>query len=244
MKPPDCTVVVTGSGSGIGRACAVRLADPGTRVIAMDRDGAAAQRTVRVLNRRGALAAPAICDVTEPKAVAAALAGVERVDVLVNSAGVFGERAVEEITNYDMRAMYEVNAIGLFTVIRELIGRVPAGGRIVNIGSRAYLGSRRHAHYAASKAAVIGLTRTLALEFLHRQISVNAVAPGMVLTPLLAGISEKRLAQIAAGYPGGRLPTPEDVAQAVAFFADPSTRFITGQVLLLDGGRSLGVSPA
>jgi 3-oxoacyl-[acyl-carrier protein] reductase len=112
------------------------------------------------------------------------------------------------------------------------------------VGSRAYLGSRHHAHYVASKAAVVGLTRTMALELSARQILVNAVAPGLVRTPLLSEISEERLVQLAADYPGGRLPEPEDVAQAVAFFADPATRFITGQVLIIDGGRSLGLSNA
>ena len=119
---------------------------------------------------------------------------------------------------------------------------MPDGGKIVNIGSRAYLGSRRHAHYVSSKAAVVGLTRAMALELAPRQITVNVVAPGPVRTPMLAGRSEEDLARFSAGYPGGRMPEPEDIAQAVAFFADPATRFITGQVLLVDGGRSLGGS--
>lgn len=119
---------------------------------------------------------------------------------------------------------------------------MPDGGKIINIGSRAYLGSPRHAHYVASKAAVIGLTRTMALELRSRQITINAVAPGPVRTPILEGRSKENLARLAADYPGGRLPEAEDIAQAVAFFADPATRFITGQVLLIDGGRSLGGS--
>jgi 3-oxoacyl-[acyl-carrier protein] reductase len=120
---------------------------------------------------------------------------------------------------------------------------MPAGARIINIASRAYLGSPNHAHYVASKAAVIGLTRTLVLELADRRISVNAVAPGPVHTPLLDELPTERVTQAAAAYPGGRLPEPEDVAHAVAFFADPATLHINGQILILDGGRSTGLAP-
>lgn len=162
--------------------------------------------------------------------------------ILVNSAGVDQEKSLEDITTEDMRRLYEVNAIGLFSVSQAALARMPNGGKIINIGSRAYLGSRRHAHYVASKVAVVGFTRTMALELTSRQITVNAVAPGPVRTPILAGRSEENLAQLAASYPGGHLPEAEAIAHAVAFFADPATRFITGQVLLIDGGRSLGGS--
>jgi len=238
------TIVVTGAGSGIGRACALRLAGTGSRVVALDRNAEAARSTAAEVDIAGGLGIAAACDVTDRDGVEASLAGLARIDVLINSAGVFGERALMDITADDLRNMYEVNVVGLFTVTQAAIQRMPDGGRIVNIGSRAYLGSRDHAHYVASKAAVIGLTRTVALELGERQILVNSVAPGMVRTPLLSGISEERLAQMGASYPGGRLPEPEDVAQAVAFFADPATCFITGQVLILDGGRSVGLSGA
>ena len=238
------TIVVTGAGSGIGSACALRLTGPGVSVVAIDRNLKAATETVRQVENKGGLAVAAESDVTRREKIDEVFRTLSQVDVLVNSAGIDEEKAMEDITAEDMRRLYDVNAIGLFSVSQAALARMPDGGKIINIGSRAYLGSRRHAHYVASKAAAIGLTRTMALELTSRQIAVNAVAPGPVRTPLLAGRSEENLAQLAAGYPGGHLPEPEDIAQAVAFFADPATRFITGQVLLIDGGRSLGLSGA
>jgi 3-oxoacyl-[acyl-carrier protein] reductase len=238
------TIVVTGGGSGIGRASAVRLAGPGTRILVLDRDGDQAARTVRSVNGTGGSGVAISCDVTDQAGVEAAIATVDAVDVLINSAGIFDDKPLREVTADDLRRMYEVNTIGLFTTTKAALARMPDGGRIINLSSRAYLGSRDHAHYVPSKAAVVGLTRTLAIELGDRQIMVNAVAPGMVRTPMLSGMSEDRLERLAAGYPGGRLPEAEDIAQAVAFFADPATRFITGQVLIIDGGRSAGLSLA
>jgi len=236
------TLAITGAGSGIGRACAQRLAGADVSVIALDRNFSAAAETVKSIEGAGFSGSAVECDVTRREVVDEVFRALGPVHVLVNSAGVFGEKALEDITMEDMRQMYEVNVIGLFKASQAALVRMPSGGKIINIGSRAYLGLAKHAHYVASKGAVIALTRTMALELLSRQISVNAVAPGMVRTPLLAGLSEERFAQIVAGYPGGRLPEPEDIAQAVAFFADPATRFITGQVLIIDAGRSLGGS--
>lgn len=239
------TVVVTGAGAGIGRACARRLAGPATFVVALDRDESAAAAICRELQMADGAGKAVGCDITDPAAVRAAVADLPRVDVLVNSAGIDSQRALTEITAVDMRTTYEVNVIGLLQVVQAALPRMPVGARIINIGSRAYLGSANHAHYVASKAAVVGLTRTLVLELSDRQISVNAVAPGPVRTRLLLDeLSEARLAQAAAAYPGGRLPEPDDVAQVVAFLADPATRHINGQVIILDGGRSVGLTPA
>jgi 3-oxoacyl-[acyl-carrier protein] reductase len=239
------TVVITGAGSGIGRAAAVRIGSDGAEILALDRNGDPAQETVTAVEARGGRAKAVACDVTDEQALEAAMSTVDHIDVLINSAGIFGEKRVEEITGDDLRRMYEVNAIGLFNATKIALQRMPEGSRIINIASRAYLGSRDHAHYVASKAAVVGLTRTLAIDLVPRQIAVNAIAPGPVRTPMLtSGLPTERLQQLAASYPGGRLIEAEDVAQAIAFFADPATRSITGQVLIIDGGRSLGLSGA
>ncbi|MBA2677931.1 MAG: SDR family oxidoreductase [Ktedonobacteraceae bacterium] len=242
QKSGKRVIIVTGAGSGIGRACAKLLAGPDVNIVVLDRNRDLAGETVALIEKMGFQGTAVECDVTQREAVANAFAFLGSVHVLVNSAGVEEEKTLEDIAPEDMRRMYEVNVIGLFSVSQAALAQMPDGGRIINIGSRAYLGSRHHAHYVASKAAVVGLTRTMALELTGRQIAVNVVAPGPVMTPLLTGRSQENLAQLAASYPSGQMPEAEDVARAVAFFADPATRFITGQVLLIDGGRSLGGS--
>jgi 3-oxoacyl-[acyl-carrier protein] reductase len=140
--------------------------------------------------------------------------------------------------------VYEINLIAAANLSQAVTRRMPEGGRIINIASRAYLGARNHPHYVASKAALVGYTRASAMELAARGIWVNAIAPGLIDTPLLRALTPERMAAQLALQPTGRAGRPEEVAQAVSFFASPATGFITGQVLFVDGGKSLGGSGA
>jgi NAD(P)-dependent dehydrogenase (short-subunit alcohol dehydrogenase family) len=139
--------------------------------------------------RRGGHGAAVGCDVTGQAGIQAAVATVATVDVLIISAGILDDKPLGQVTADGLRRMYEVNMIGLFITTQAALARMPGGGRIISISSRACLGSRHHARYVPSKAAVIGLTRTLAIGLGPRQIMVNAIAPGMVRTPKLAGMT-------------------------------------------------------
>ena len=136
--------------------------------------------------------------------------------------------------------MLDVNLLGVFRAVQEVLPRMPAGGRIVTVSSRAAIGGTNFAHYVASKAGVIGLTRAMAMELRPRQIAVNSVAPGFTDTPMTRRMPPDQYAAAQALEPSGRAAAPDDIAAAIAFLASPSTQFITGQTLFVDGGKSLG----
>ena len=236
--------VVTGGAGGMGLATVERLARDGFSVVMVDRDEALAQRETQRLQSLGLDVTCRVLDLTSEEAVRGLIQSLPPVSALVNNAGIFDERKFLEVTSADFRRAYEVNLIAVATLTQEVAKTMPEGGRIVNIASRAYLGAKNHPHYVASKAAVVGYTRASAMELAPRGILVNAIAPGLIDTPILRALTPKRLAQQLALQPTGQAGRPEDIAQAVSFLVSPKTGFITGQVLFVDGGKSLGGSGA
>jgi 3-oxoacyl-[acyl-carrier protein] reductase len=237
---PRAVAFVTGSAQGIGLATVERLARDGFRVVAMDRNGPLVTQQANRLQGLGLDVLAAVADVCDRGAVVAALQSQPRVDAMVCAAGIYNDARLLDLTEDAFRQMLDVNVIGTFIPAQEAARRMQAGGRIVTISSRGALGGTRFAHYVASKAAVIGLTRAMAMELREQRIAVNAVAPGFTDTPMTRSAPSEMFAAWESLEPGGKAATPDLIANAIAFFAAPSTQFITGQTLFVDGGKSLG----
>lgn len=231
---------VTGAASGIGRATVERLAEDGFAVIAIDRQADALHMFCSALLARGLDVRAAVADVTDRAAIEAALAPAGRIDVAVSVAGVYWPSTFLTATEDDFRRMHEVNVIGTFVFAQEAARRMLAGGRIITISSRAAIGGANFPHYVASKAAVVGLTRAMAMELRPMGIMVNSVAPGFTDTAMTRTMPPDQYAAAAKLEPSGRAADPADIANAIAFFAAPRTHFVTGQTLFVDGGKSLG----
>jgi len=235
--------IVTGGGSGIGRACAVLLARTGSSVCVVDRDAEAAAGVVAQIEALGGAAIALGGDAREAAVAAEAARATRgrfgRIDVLVNNVGgMFFSRA-EELSANGWSAVLRLNLDTTFFFSQAVAPAMLAAGKgaIVNIASVAGIyGSPRAAHYGAAKAAIINLTKTLALEWAPA-VRVNAVAPDLIRTEGVAGlIPEADQQRLAAEAPAGRLGRPEDVANAVVFLASDLASFITGQTIVIDGG--------
>ena len=184
MTGPREIAFVTGAAQGIGLATVARLARDGFRVVAMDRSGDRLNAEITRLRSEGLDVVAAVADVCDRASVLAAMAPQPRVDVMVCAAGIYNDATFLDLTEAVFRQMLEVNVTGTFIPAQEAARRMLAGGRIVTISSRGALGGTRFAHYVASKAAVIGLTRAMAMELRASRISVNSVAPGFTDTPM------------------------------------------------------------
>ncbi|MFG0611736.1 SDR family NAD(P)-dependent oxidoreductase [Delftia sp. WSY_14] len=234
------TAFVTGAASGIGLATARRLAEDGFSVVLVDRDPDALEQAAAQLVHSGHRATARAADVRDRPAVAAALDAEGRINVLVCAAGIGPMRAFDDISDEDFRQVLDVNLLGTFICCQEASRRMQPGGRIITVSSRAALGTGQFAHYVASKAGVVGLTRAMAIDLRHQRISVNSVAPGFTDTGMTRALTPEQHAAASALEPAGRPADPAEIANAIAFFASPSTSFVTGQTLFVDGGKSLG----
>ena len=239
------TALVTGAGRGIGRATAVRLARDGARIaINFKGNTAAAEETKRAVEATGATAALIQGDVSvdaeADRVVKDALAfGDGKLDILVNNAGITRDNLLLRMSAEDWDAVLDLNLRGAFLVTKAALRPMmkQRGGRIVNVSSiSGVIGNAGQANYSAAKAGLIAFTKTVAREMAARNITANAVAPGFVPTDLTSIVPKDIQDAMLKQIPLGRFGTAEDVANAIAFLASDEAAYITGQVLIVDGG--------
>ena len=231
--------LVTGGARGIGLACAVALREAGHRVAVTYRTG-----PPEVAEQAGLVAVR--CDVTDPADVDAAFAAVEEalgpVEIIVSNAGIARDNLLLRMSEEDFGAVLDTNLTGGYRVLRRGVRSMVRArwGRIVLVSSVVGLGGQAgQANYAASKAGLVGLARSVAKELAGRNVTVNVVAPGPVQTGMIGALSEKRQEEIRSAVPLGRFGTTAEVAATVRFLVSPEAGYITGAVIPVDGGLSM-----
>ncbi|MCD8312692.1 MAG: 3-oxoacyl-[acyl-carrier-protein] reductase [Bacteroidales bacterium] len=239
--------LVTGAGRGIGKAIALELAKRGAHVI-VNYNGSkdAAEQTVSEIQAAGGSAQAIKCDVSDFDACGEMVSGLIKelghIDILVNNAGVTRDGLIMKMSEEDFDTVIRVNLKGCYNTIRHLSRYFlkQRAGKIVNLSSvTGIIGNIGQANYSASKAGIIGLTKAVARELASRGITVNAVAPGYVLTDMTDVLPDDTKAEIMKQIPLGRAAQPSDVANVVAFLASPDSDYITGQVISVDGGMHM-----
>ena len=243
MKLVNKVAFVTGAGQGMGRAMVRRFAEEGAVVVAADINLDAARETIEGLAGGSALAVA--CNVADSASVAEAMAAVVerfgRLDVLVNNAGVGSVDAFLDTPDEHWQRVIGVNLTGTFLCSREaarLMHQSGQGGVIVNLSSTAAVSGEGPSHYCASKAGVMGLTRSLARELAPSQIRVNTIVPGPTNTPMMAGIPDDWMQSMVKAIPLGRMCEPAEIAAVAAFLASDDASFITGQNIAVNGGMA------
>ncbi|MDO9333679.1 MAG: 3-oxoacyl-[acyl-carrier-protein] reductase [Dehalococcoidales bacterium] len=242
------TAIVTGSGRGIGREIALKLAEAGANVVVNDFGiPEPANETVEQIKKLQRQSMVAMGDVSQAadvnRIVDMTVAAYGKLDILVNNAGITRDQLLlrmsdddwDKVLTVDLKSVFLCTRSALRHMIRQRSGRIISISSIVGI-----IGNAGQANYASAKAGIIGFTKAIAKEVASRNITVNAVAPGFIDTAMTQQLPEERRQEMANKIPAGYLGTPRDVAEAVAFLASDEARYITGQVLTVDGGISLG----
>ncbi len=238
--------IVTGAAKGIGKSIAKQLVEDGFFVVLVDVDKDAGKALEEDLGNESSWFLQA--NINDEKSVEELFEEVKNkykhIQVLVNNAGIIKDKMIWKMSSEEFDAVISVNLKGTWLMCREAAKTMKEQnfGRIVNIASRAWLGNPGQSNYAASKAGVVGLTRVLALELGKYNVLVNAVAPGLIDTPLTQNLEQAVLEKLINAQPTKTIGKPEDVAHAVSFLVNEKTKFITGQVLYVDGGKNIGAN--
>jgi 3-oxoacyl-[acyl-carrier protein] reductase len=243
LKLTGKVALVTGGAQGIGKAVALLLAQNGADIVVSDINLEKAEETAKEVQALGRKALATKVDVATlgdvEKMVEAILAQFGKVDILVNNAGIARDKLILRMTEEDWDAVLNINLKGTFNCTKAVVRHMSKqkSGKIVNIASVVgEMGNAGQGNYAASKAGVIGFTKTIAREFAQRGINVNAIAPGYIETPMTDALPDKVKEELKRLIPLDRLGKPEDVAEAVLFLVSESANYITGQVLNVNGG--------
>ena len=239
--------IVTGASRGIGRAAALRLAKMGMNIVFTYNSGIeAAEETKALCEAEGVRVLAVQADVSSSEScdqlVEQTMEAFGRVDVLVNNAGITRDGLIIRMSDEQFDQVIDTNLKGAFYMMRAVSKQMmkQRSGRIINISSVVgVMGNAGQVNYAASKAGVIGMTKSLARELSSRKVTVNAVAPGMIETDMTAVMSEKAKEAMKAAIPLGEMGKPEDIAGTIAFLAGEEGRYITGQVICVDGGMAI-----
>lgn len=239
------TAIVTGASQGLGRAIAIALGASGARVACVARNAEKLADTVAAIESAGGTATAMPANVSDKEAVEAIVDRVatdwERLDILVNNAGITRDNLLPAMTDEQWDDVININLRGtfLFTRAASKIMMRARYGRIINMSSvSGLIGNAGQTNYSASKAGMIGLTRSLSKELAKRKVTVNAVAPGFIESEMTEALGDAILAEVKKSIPARRLGTPDDVAACVLFLASPAAAYITGHVLTVDGGMT------
>ena len=237
--------IVTGASQGLGKAVAIGLAMNGATVACMARNAEKLASTVAEIEAAGGKAQPIACDVTDREAAAAAIKAVAdehgRLHILVNNAGITRDKLMRGMSDEEWDSVIATNLTSCFVCCRAAAGimRKKKYGRIINMASiSGLIGNPGQANYSASKAGMIGMTRTMSKELVSRGVTVNAVAPGFIASEMTEAIPAGILDEVKKAIPAKRIGNPEDVAAAVLFLASADAGYISGQTIVVDGGMT------